>query len=199
MSQILSGLPGALGGKTGQGIGDILKLVMGGSGILGNLLQSRSAANRQAMLDSLAKNPAKLAALINSAKQPLSQGLVQGVTNNAQAQLAERGLSSSPQIATAVESQALAPYELKAGEDAQSAVMSALGLDVAGPSALPGGPSDTSSLWKLFQPQPGGGSSGAGGGISSYPSTPGGDFQWPDNLPVGSDFPSGGYSTGGVD
>lgn len=169
MSDALSALGTGMSSPTGKGASSLAQLLLGGSGILGNLFQSKDAASRQKMLDALSKNPALLSAMIRSATQPLQQGLVQDVTNKTQGQLAERGLGTSPQIAASVESQALAPYELKNEEIAQQEVMTMLGLDVGSPHALPGGPSDTSGFWKLFQPQstPGGG--GGGGGISNYP------------------------------
>lgn len=152
MSEAITSLTGALSGPTGQGIGKLLQLGLGIPGVISNISQARAQAQRQKQIDELTKNPALLAAKIKALQQPLSQGLVQDVTNQAQAQLAERGLSSSPQIATAVESQALAPYEFAEQQRATNAFLQSLGLDVGGPNALPGGPVDTSGLWGLFQP-----------------------------------------------
>lgn len=169
MSEVLSSITGALSGPTGSGISKLAQLLLGGAGIVGNITQSSAAAGRQKMLDELAKNPALLAQKIKALQQPLSTGLVQDVTNTTQAQLGERGLSTSPQIAAAVEGQALAPYEVKAQEDAQNAFFQSLGLDVGGAHSLPGPPSDTSGFWKLFQSQATPSPSTPG---ITYPSTP---------------------------
>jgi len=57
-----------------------------------------------------AQNPAKVTALAQQYTQPLNAGLTAAVNNQTQAQLAQAGLSESPQIAQTVEAQAIAPY-----------------------------------------------------------------------------------------
>lgn len=64
----------------------------------------------QDLLRSYAQNPAKLNAYAQQFTQPLNAGLTTSVANQAQASLAQSGLSDSPQVAQQVYAQAIAPY-----------------------------------------------------------------------------------------
>lgn len=142
-----------VGGATGI-IGLISNIINGNraSGV------NQTAIDQQKMVAELTKHPELLAAKIAALRQPLSQGLTQSVGNDVQGQLAERGLSSSPQIATAIESQALAPYEQHSQDQAIQAFLGTLGQGTssteAAASTIPG-KSDTSGFWNLFQPSQG--------------------------------------------
>lgn len=165
-----------------------------GVGVAGNIfggIKNAEAVNQQMayrkqMMD-LANNPAALAAKINSLKQPLSTGLVEDVMNPVQAQLAERGLSASPAIATQVASQALAPYDQQAYNNATQAVMQMLGLPFSSSPNTSFGSADTSGLWKQFQnPNIPGPVSTAAGNYSDL-------YQGP-----GLTFPSDTWGGGGI-
>ena len=64
----------------------------------------------QNQLRSYAQDPAKMNAYAAQFTQPLSAGLQASVANQAQGDLASRGLSDSPQIAQQVYAQTLAPF-----------------------------------------------------------------------------------------
>lgn len=142
-------------------------------GVISNIINANKAndvnqraIDQQKQVAELVKNPQLLAAKIASLRQPLSQSLTSSVGNDVQAQLAEKGLSSSPQIAGAVEAQALAPFEQRSQEDAQSAFFNLLGQGnnstETAATTLPKS-SDTSGFWGGF-----GGSSGSSPGITDY-------------------------------
>jgi hypothetical protein len=148
-----------------------------GSNIIGGIKQGQEAdqsINHSKMVAALLNNPALMSQKIAALKQPLSQGLVQDVTNTTQGQLAERGLGTSPQIAGAVESQALAPFEQKSQEDAINAFLGTLGISPPTPQF---GKVDTSGFWNSFQPKaapsqaPSAGSAAGGGIAGSVPGT----------------------------
>jgi hypothetical protein len=61
-------------------------------------------------LRSYAEDPAKMNAYAAQFTQPLTAGLQTGVANAAQADLATRGLTDSPEISQQVYAQAIAPY-----------------------------------------------------------------------------------------
>src|ERR1700679_1112907 len=75
-----------------------------------NLYNQWQNQQYQNTLRSDAQNPAKVNALAAQSTQPLAAGLTAAVNNQTQAQLAQSGLSESPQIAQTVEAQAIAPY-----------------------------------------------------------------------------------------
>jgi len=75
-----------------------------------NLYNQYQQQKYQNTLRSDAQNPAKVTALAQQYTQPLNAGLTAAVNNQTQAQLAQAGLSESPQIAQTVEAQAIAPY-----------------------------------------------------------------------------------------
>lgn len=169
------------------GMMNMIKAVTAGGGLLTNVLNSRKqgqvadqAIDHEKMVNALIANPALMAQKIAALKQPLSQGLVQDVTNSTQGQLSERGLGTSPQIAGAVESQALAPFEQKSQEDAINAFLGTLGMSPPSTNAASGaipGMVDNSGFWNGFSPKPstppiptsGSTSTGSPGSISTDP------------------------------
>jgi hypothetical protein len=64
----------------------------------------------QNQLRSYAQDPAKMNAYAQQFTQPLTAGLTTGVANQAQSDLATRGLTDSPEISQQVYAQAIAPY-----------------------------------------------------------------------------------------
>lgn len=143
------------------GLGDIGKILgIGSTGYnLYNQFQNQQYQNN---LRSYAQNPQKLNAYAQKFTQPLTAGLTQGVANQTQAYLANRGLSESPQISEAVESQAIAPYLQQQQNQGYQDALQALGL---GGGAIPPGEQKQSAqngLASAFAnapgslPQPGG-------------------------------------------
>src|SRR5215472_9668989 len=155
MPQLITMLPTI--GKVGQA----------GTGILGmisNLIRARrideaqkAAIQNQRNIQALTNNPALLAQKVAAAEQPLNQGLVAGVENQAQAGLAERGLGTSPQIANEVFAQALGPYEQENRMAALRSILQLYGMDNESINTVIGAegkPIDTSGLWQMLQGKP---------------------------------------------
>lgn len=198
----------------GQAIGGILqpaavstppwvKLLTGGllaSGEVGNILQSHKQNAYQDYVLNLIKNPAQLSSMVTSATRPLDNALVAAVTNQTQAQAAERGLAQAPGIFNTIESQALAPFVQQNQQLAQNQVLAAMGL---GQNTFAGQrPTDTSALManflRLFQrPQTGGGTTPIN--IAGNTTTPGLQFPiTPPTIDTGSTAPDWGAIFGGI-
>lgn len=75
-----------------------------------NLYDQYKNQQYQNLLRSYAQDPTKMNAYAAKFTQPLNAGLTAAVNNQTQAQLAQAGLSESPEIAQTVEAQAIAPY-----------------------------------------------------------------------------------------
>jgi hypothetical protein len=151
-------------------------LALAGAGEIGNIMEERKRLAYQNFVMDLLKNPAKLAAMAAKIQQPLNNGLVQGVTNQVQGDMASRGLSQAPGIFAATESQALAPFEQQNQQTAMNAFLQSLGL----PAGTFGKPTDIGSILSMFK----GGSSG-GGSSSSLFSDPGLSIMQPSFMPGG--------------
>lgn len=124
-------------------------LISGGSfgaGTIGNIIEQKKRADYQNKLMSIINNPGKLAQMATATEKPLDNALVQGVTNNVQGQLAERGLSQAPGIFASTESQALAPYVQQNQQTAMQAILQALQL----PGGTFGAPSNNSGALQMF-------------------------------------------------
>lgn len=133
MSSVLS----SIGGLFSKGAAPVSL----GLGEIGNLLaghaQSSALSKAEAPLPGyqaqlqqlLATTPAQEAQQASAIQQPLNQNLVQTTQNTVNADLASRGLSESPGISAATESQALAPFEQQNYDTALSTVAQKLGLD----------------------------------------------------------------------
>ena len=111
-----------------------------------NLYNQYQNQQYQNTLRSDAQNPAKVTALAQQYTQPLDQGLTAAVNNQTQAQLAQAGLSESPQISQQVEAQAIAPYIQQNQQNGYQNAIQALGL---GGGAIPPGQQSTQSLAAL--------------------------------------------------
>jgi len=82
----------------------------------------------QKYVTSLLQNPTKMAAATAGYTQPLTAGLTSDITNQVQANLAERGMGSSPAAFTQQLTQALAPYIQQNQQTGLNALMQSLGL-----------------------------------------------------------------------
>ena len=111
----------------------------------------------QNQLRSVAQDPAKMNAYAAQFTQPLTAGLQKGVANEAQADLATRGLTDSPEISQQVYAQAIAP---STQQNLQLGYQNALqALQVGGGAVNPAYQQmlNQSQLAKIFAGQPGGG------------------------------------------
>lgn len=206
MPQLITALPKI--GKVGAGASGVM-------GIISNLIRGqklaeaqKAAAARQKELAGLIADPALLAQKVSAMEQPLNKGLVQGVENQAQAGLMERGLGTSPQIANQVFAQALGPYEQENRMAALRSVLQLYGIDDSMINTMIGAegqPIDTSGLWAQLQGKPSvptippatpnyPPSPDMAGGISTYGGEGGGagagDYGLPGSVPFeGSEFP----------
>lgn len=152
----MPGIAGALptigkAGAAGSGIMGVISNIIRGNRV--NDAQKQAIA-RQKELSGLISNPALLAQKVQSMEQPLNQGLVQGVENQAQGGLAERGLGTSPQIANEVFAQALGPYEQQNRSEALRSILQMYGMDESMLNSIigmEGQPTDTSGFWNQLQ------------------------------------------------
>jgi hypothetical protein len=126
-----------------------------------NLYNQYQNQQYQNQLRSMAQDPAKMNAYAAKFTQPLTAGLTTGVANQAQADLATRGLTDSPEISQQVYAQAIAPY---IQQNQQNGYQNALqALQVGGGAANPNSQSANtiSSLAKAFSQLGGSGSGGS--------------------------------------
>lgn len=138
------------------GFSNIAKLLSLGSAGYG-LYNNYENQQYQNLLRSYAQNPAKMNAYAEQFTKPLTAGLQAGVANQAQAYLANRGLSESPQISEEVESQAIAPYIQQDQQQGYQDALEALGLGGGAQPQAPG--SSVSQLAQIL---------GAGSGQNPY-------------------------------
>jgi hypothetical protein len=120
-----------------------------------NLYNQEKNQQYQDTLRTDAQNPAKVTALAQQYTQPLTAGLTAAVNNQTQAQLAQAGLSESPQIAQTVEAEAIAPYIQQNQQAGYQDAIQALGL---GGGAIPPALQQQNSIAALAKAfaQPGG-------------------------------------------
>lgn len=126
-------LLGTIGSFFSSGAGKGLETLAGlgatGAGLAGNLSADaqRSAAAKQAQAN-MNLSPQQLASQVSAAQQPLNAGLVQAITGNTNANLAEQGLSEAPGLIATANAQALAPFEQQNQNTALQLVLQKLGL-----------------------------------------------------------------------
>ena len=132
----------------GANWGNILKGVLTGGGVLGDILNMRQQQKSLGQTLYYQRHPEAAAARIRSMTQPLSMGLTQDVGNEVQGYLGERGLSGSPNITGSVLAQALAPYY----QQNQNTAANAFGELINPAGARFQNPIDMGSLLKLWQP-----------------------------------------------
>lgn len=141
MSELMTSLGNFMGGAGGKGLNSVLSLAGTGANAYSGIQNAQNTANynsTQSYIQDLVKNPTKMAAAASQFQQPLSVGLTDAVTNQAQAQLAERGLGGSPAAMTSAITQALAPYIQNNQQTAMQTLMNSLNLGSGTrPAALP--------------------------------------------------------------
>lgn len=130
MSQVMSSLSSLASSPAAKGALDLAQA--GSTGY--NLYNQYQQQQYQNKLRQLATDPAAVGKLAQGYTQPLTAGLQKGVANEAQAYLAQRGLSDSPQISEQVEAQAIAPYIQQNQQQGYDLALKALGL---GGGAIP--------------------------------------------------------------
>jgi hypothetical protein len=152
MSDLMSSLGSFLTSNTGA-LKGLASIAGTGSNIysgINNAVNTSNYNSTQSYIQNLVKNPTALAAASAKLQQPLSAGLTDEVTNQAQAQMAERGLGGSPAAMTSAVTQSLAPYIQQNQSTAMQTLMQSLGLgSSAKPSALP--QVDMSKLLAMFK------------------------------------------------
>lgn len=126
-----------------------------------NLYNQYQNQQYQNQLRSFAQDPAKMNAYAAKFTQPLTAGLTAGVANQAQADLATRGLTDSPEISQQVYAQAIAPY---VQQNQQQGYQNALQALQVGGGAIPPAQQQQQSLSALAKAfsQFGGGAGGPG-------------------------------------
>ena len=142
MSQLVSSLSALASSPATTGALDVTQL--GSTGY--NLYNQYQNQQYQNTLRSDAQNPAKVTALAQQYTQPLNAGLTAAVNNQTQAQLAQAGLSESPEISQTVLAQALAPYIQNNQQQGYNLALQALNL---GGGAIPPGQQQQNSLSTL--------------------------------------------------
>ena len=109
----------------------------------------------QNLLRGYAQNPAQMNAYAAQFTQPLNAGLQASVANQAQGDLASRGLSDSPQIAQQVYSQALAPYVQQNQQQGYQDALQALNVGGGAVNPNNSSPASIAALSKAFAMLPG--------------------------------------------
>jgi hypothetical protein len=189
---LLNSLGTFFSGPTGKGIGTLAELGATGAGLFGNLSadRQRAAAAKQAQAN-MNLTPQQLAAMVSGAEQPLNRGLVQAVTSNVDASLAEKGLSQAPGLIATTESQALAPFMHENQQTALALVLQKLGLPAEFARTIPQNANLAPLLALLFK--------GGGAKPSFNPTTgPNPLPAIPDSSPAPFDWNPPGDTVGGT-
>jgi hypothetical protein len=162
MADFVSSL-GSLFSTTGGATSNLMKMlstVMAGAGTATNVFSGIKGMEELNNLNNQQKawqnlTPAQLTQKVLSAQKPLDQGLVQGVTNQVQGDVASRGLAQAPGIFAAEESQALAPFVQQNYNTALQQVMAQMQIPLqyaqAEKSYLPGQQNMSPLLKMLMQ------------------------------------------------
>lgn len=128
MSDAVKSIGNFASGPTGSGLLAGAGAASNVAGSVDNFIQQKKYNDSQDYVRNLMTNPAAFTAAEQSYIQPLNKGLITGVTNTTNAQLAERGLGGSSAITQATLAQALAPYIQQNQQQGQQALLSSLGL-----------------------------------------------------------------------
>ena len=169
-----------------------------------NLYNQYENQQYQDLLRSYAQDPSKMNAYAAKFTQPLNAGLTTGVANQAQAYLASRGLSDSPQISEQVEAQAIAPYIQQNQQQGYQDALQALNLGGGAVNPNSQSANTISALAKMFA----GGGTGTGGGgglptLANYLRTMGtlpaqiDQSQWNPGAAPGGTIDTSGWGGGG--
>ena len=174
MSEFLGQIGNFFGSTAGKGLGEVAGLGATGAGLVGNLLadRQRAAAASQAQKNANL-TPAQLSAQVNQATAPLNANLVQAITGNVNANMAEQGLSQAPGLQASAIAQGLAGPEQQNQQTALQLVLQRLGLPAEFARTIPQNANLSPLLAMLFKGFSGGGSAGAlnsfGAPSGSYP------------------------------
>jgi hypothetical protein len=180
-------------GSAGKGIGTLAELGATGAGLAGHLSADRQRSEAAALAQKNANlTPQQLAQMVSGAQQPLNAALVQAVTGNVNANLAEQGLSQAPGLIATAESQALAPFQQNNQQAALQLVLQKLGLPAEFARTIPPNSNLAPLLAMLFK---GGSPTPAPVWKDQTPvGPPSSDYQMPDNTGIFGDpnnlFPS---------
>lgn len=178
MPDVLGQIGNFFSSSAGKGLGEIAGLGATGAGLAGNLLadRQRAAAAKQAQANANL-TPAQLGAQVTQATQPLNANLVQAITRNVNANMAEQGLSQAPGLQASAIAQGLAGPEQQNQQTAMQAVLARLGLPAEFARTIPQNAQLAPLLAMLFKSFGSGG--GTGGGTNpfgapsgSYPTMP---------------------------
>lgn len=93
-----------------------------------NLQSEQQQKANQSYISNLLKSPSATANAAAAYTQPLTAGLTDAVTNQAQGALAERGLGGSPAAVSSDIAQAIAPYVQQNQTTGLNALMQSLGI-----------------------------------------------------------------------
>ena len=121
-------------------LNSILSLAGAGTNLFSGVKQVQEQNRLQAAqkyVTDLVTNPSKMTAARAAYTQPLNAGLTEGITNQVQASLAERGLGSSPAAYTQQLTQALAPYINNNQQLGMQDLLTSLGLTTSLHSTAP--------------------------------------------------------------
>jgi len=170
MSELLGNIAGWFGSPAGKGLGEIAGLGATGAGLIGNLAADRQrAAAAKAAQANMNLTPAQLGAMVSGAEQPLNRSLVQAVTGNVDANLAEQGLSEAPGLIATATSQALAPFQQQNQQTALQLVLQKLGLPAEFARTIPQNTQMAPLLALLMRSAGGTGGTGGAGGVTTGP------------------------------
>lgn len=191
----MAGTLGSIGsffsGPTGKGIGTLAGLGATGAGLYGNISgdQQRADAAKQAQKNANL-TPAQLAAQVSQATQPLNANLVQAITGNVNANMAEQGLSQAPGLQASAIAQALAGPEQQNQQTALNLVLQRLGLPAELLRSIPPNSNMSQLLALLMRQNNPGATSGGGFTMPTQPNpgiTPTGSYDFGDLTPPGGD------------
>ena len=124
--------------------------------ITGNQMKDRALLQQLDLQKSLAAmTPQQLALQAQQLQQPLSEGLTQGVGNQVQAMMGERGLSQAPGIFSQTMAQSLAPFQIQEQQMAMNAILQKLGLPIEAAGRFLPTPNTTSTagIWQTLMNQ----------------------------------------------
>lgn len=138
MSDFLGSIGNLFSGATGKGISTLAGLGATGAGLYGNLSAEgqRAAAAKQAQANANL-TPQQLGGQVASATQPLNAQLVQAITGNVNANMAEQGLSQAPGLQAQAIASGLAGPEQQNQQTAMQLVLARLGLPAEFAKTIP--------------------------------------------------------------
>lgn len=144
MSDALSQIGDFLSSGAGK---SVLTAGTAGTGLVQNIIANNEAQKKQKFVENLISNPAAFSKYVSQFEQPLAAGLTQDVDRSVSANLAEKGLGSSPTVMANAEAQALAPFVQQQKDAASQQALQALGIYTNSPTTKP---IDISSILKAL-------------------------------------------------